>query len=877
MRKFVVLSTLLFAFFLVQGMDLSEDSLDNGFKRFFSMEEAAFEQATPSLLFSVQIPRSGIYELATEVERIEDAYALLKSGIRVADLSVVLQLNDQRETRRVVSDARNLTHHVLGKFYLSEGHNEIKIRLPEGIVFRQLEVRDYVPPAVPKSAVAYRPRYLPPPKHPRLWVNTESVSLVRSRLQQNEHLPVWLKLKEEALSPLTASFDPEKEIFHDEALEKQIEKKAFYYLMTGDVRVGKEAVDVLKNYLFVLEFGNIKHGDITREIGRSIYIASLTYDWCYDLLTESDKAYLLTRFMYLAAEMEIGWPPFKESVVSGHGNEAQVNRDLLAMSIAVYNEDPVPYQYTSYLLLEHLVPMKAFEYQSPRHNQGIDYGAYRHMWEMHAAWMFYRMSGVHIFDRNINDLWRYWVYMRLPDGDMLRDGDRFQVPRMNRPFYWKQPKMTFLDYTYTNNPLLKAEFERQGGLDDDPVLFLLLNKPDLKPDPALTALDLSLDCGSILGGLIVRTGWDMSEDSQDVVAEIKGGGYHFGNHQHSDAGSIQVYYRGLQVCDLGLYSSYGTPYDFNFNKRSIAHNTILVPDPNEALPPRSGYNDGGSRFNQRVPLSPEETVRDAWFDNGEVISVGIGPQRKTPLYSYFKVDLSGAYSDKIERYTRSFCFLNLKRKDVPAVILLADYLELADKDLPCYLMLNTLKEPIIRDSTVVFRNSQHTKEGNTYIQSLLPVSEARTIDAWSRTDSACIFGKQYKLAAALPEAKGYQVAIASEERQSESRFLTCLQLVDGGERPLPVSFYRQDTRYIVALDNKIVCLSSNANFIRQSFSLDIPEGAACQLILTDLHPGTWSIVDKKQRKVGAFTVLERDNCIAFEGKAGETYRINFLE
>jgi len=44
------------------------------------------------------------------------------------------------------------------------------------------------------------------------------------------------------------------------------------------------------------------------------------------------------------------------------------------MSIAVYDEDPVPYRYTSYLVLEQLVPMRKFEYQSPRHNQGVDYG-----------------------------------------------------------------------------------------------------------------------------------------------------------------------------------------------------------------------------------------------------------------------------------------------------------------------------------------------------------------------------------------------------------------------------------------------------------------------------------------------------------------------
>ena len=33
--------------------------------------------------------------------------------------------------------------------------------------------------------------------------------------------------------------------------------------------------------------------------------------------------------------------------------------------------------------------MRRFEYQSPRHNQGVSYGPYRFGWDMHAAWLFY--------------------------------------------------------------------------------------------------------------------------------------------------------------------------------------------------------------------------------------------------------------------------------------------------------------------------------------------------------------------------------------------------------------------------------------------------------------------------------------------------------
>ena len=37
--------------------------------------------------------------------------------------------------------------------------------------------------------------------------------------------------------------------------------------------------------------------------------------------------------LYFAAEMETGWPAFRQSAAAGHGNEAQISRDQLAMAI----------------------------------------------------------------------------------------------------------------------------------------------------------------------------------------------------------------------------------------------------------------------------------------------------------------------------------------------------------------------------------------------------------------------------------------------------------------------------------------------------------------------------------------------------------------
>ena len=185
-----------------------------------------------------------------------------------------------------------------------------------------------------------------------------------------------------------------------------------------------------------------------------------------------------------AREMEIGWPPFRQIIVNGHGNEAQLLRDFLAMGIAIYDADPEPYRLCAYRIFEELVPMRKFEYQSSRHNQGISYASFRFTWELTAATLIERMTGKRVFDENINNLADYFLNMRLPDGQMFNDADNWGMG------LFRYPKAALMMYAYGKNPLMKAEyFRHKGGKPETAcsVLFLLMNDPELKPDYSLSS------------------------------------------------------------------------------------------------------------------------------------------------------------------------------------------------------------------------------------------------------------------------------------------------------------------------------------------------------------------------------------------------------
>lgn len=821
----------------------------------------------PDVIFWIKSPSEGEYVLKTTVVR-ENVEGFIGNP---PTLFAKIQVDSQRPTKRIVSDARDYYQHDLGKFHLSGAKQQLKIWLPKGVCLESVDVKKYVPPTVPVEAGNYTPRITPPENHPRLWVTQLTLPLIKKRLERVENAEAWHKV-EKAARHIFQFIPPKHEILHYPELEESVQAKAFYYLVSNDRVIGHEAVRLVIDYLSVLEFGNIKFGDITRNIGSAIYTASLVYDWCYDLISDRERQILYSHLIRLAEEMEIGWPPFKASIINGHGNEAQVNRDLLAMSIAVYDENPVPYRYTSYLILEQLVPMRKFEYQSPRHNQGVDYGAYRLGWEMHAAWLFYRMTGVRVFDNNITGLSKYWLYMRLPDGEMLRDGDMFSVSKNGNPYYWEHPETMLLLYSYANDPVIKAEFHRQGGIPENPVLFLLLNDPDLRENPDINSLPLTIDFGPVLGSMIARTGWDMGMNSNDVIAEIKGGGYHFGNHQHSDAGAIQFYYKGLQVCDLGLYIYYGSSYDFNFNKRSIAHSMMLVKDPDEEILFNATFNDGGTRFNQRFPITPQETKSDPWFYNGKVLSADFGPSKQKPFYSFFKVDLTGAYSAKISRYTRSFCFLNLDRDDIPAVIILADDMVTAKSGYKKEWQINTLTKPVYLDSCIILQNSRNGRTGKTHVQMLQPHPTERQTQILSSADFGKLYGSQFMISSKIPEANGYHMIISPTDENRHNRFLTVFQMTKEDARPLPVKYYEKEMKYVIYMADYVVCMSSVAKLNQDSFSLSIPGNDESKVLLTDMNPGVWTVSSSDKKVEFSTKVSTSRNTIFFKAYPGE-YKI----
>lgn len=823
-------------------------------------------QEAPDLVFTVKAPGPGRCWIHTHAATDAQGTARMSRARGKQDsLRLLLSVAGARPARRVVfvpwSRPESCTQ-ALGKYELGAAEQEVRVWLPEGVRLDCIRVSPCVPPPVPAAAAAYQPTVVPPPSRPRLWASAESLPRLRANLDRGENAPVWRQLRRRAAKPFESGPPAGAAVAHNPGLEAAAMAKAFVFLMTGDRERGREAVTLMRDYLGAVEFDNLL--DITREIGRAIYAGSLVYDWCHGLMTPGERDVMRHGLLRLAEDMEIGWPPFRQTVVNGHGNEAQVCRDLLSMGIAIHDEDPEPYRYCAFRILEELVPMRAFEYQSPRHNQGVSYGPYRFGWDMHAAMLFQRMTGRPVFHENIDDVYRFWIHMRLPTGETLRDGDGFAD---GRPANFGLTPL--LCCASSGDPVVKGDFLRQGGLRGDPLMILLLNDPDLAPVDGFGSLPLTIDFGPVLGSMVARTGWNLGPNRSDVVVEMKGGGHHFGNHQHADAGSFQIYWRGLQAVDLGQYRFYGTPYDSGFCKRSVSHSMFFVVDPAERFP-GTAANDGGARSVRSCPVTPGQATGDPMFANGTMLAADAGPWPQRPFFSHFSVDLASAYGTKVKRFVRTFCFLNLDNPDTPAALIILDTVTAADPGFRKYWQVNTLNPPTGTGDGVALHNQALGQAGRVDVHMLRPPPGDRDVRILSGADANSVFGTAFTPPSPdRPEANGHRVMVSTRTPRERDVFLHAMVMSDEAAAAAPVAVREDEHAFTLAIADRVVVLNQTDGLLDRPLAVRVAGTGPAQLLLTGLRPGTWAIRSHDDRVRFNATVAAGRNTAFFVVPPGD--------
>ena len=696
---------------------------------------------------------------------------------------------------------------------------------------------------------------VPPSEHPRLFFRAPHLSTIRMNATHPLLKESWEKVNQSANFVTDGKLV--QGVIHnvDMRIVNAIEAKAFMYALNGDNKMGNEAVDLIFNLNNTLIINHQKQ-DVCRDIGRIILATAVVYDWCYDLITPAEKQSLIAIVESLAVDMEVKWPQLAQNSIAGHGVEAQVARDILSFSIASYDEKPDIYRRAAGRIFAEFIPAQNFWYLSGYHHQGSAYGSYRFHWEVYTTLIFDRMGYPNITSKLQGVMPYRWIYTRRPDGQLFRDGDDW-IERNPFGQYWMFPDLAYTA-SYYQDPLLMGEAISQGTIGQTPLYDLLLIDPTLPADFGIAALPLTRFFPYPFGGMVARTGWEKGTTSHTVVADMKIVERHYAAHQHLDAGSFQLYYKGPLAINSGLYEgtegAYGSSHFINYYQRTIAHNCMLVYDPDEKFEwwRRPVSNDGG----QRYPAGAAEptnidVVMSEEFKKGITLAYGFGPDPVKPDYSYLKGDITAAYTGKVKNHQRAFVFLNLNDEQIPAAFIVYDYIVSSNKDFKKTWLLHCAQEPVFSGNVCTVVRNEKGYNGKLVNTVLIPSAQNTILSKVGGPGNEYnIGGINYKQHFRSENNSGdgaiWRIELSPKTPSETDVFLNVMQVTDAGNnRLLTVEKIEADHLVGVQISDRIVLFAKNGYPESLPIHLNIKGKGSFNVLITDLEKGNWEITGPK--------------------------------
>lgn len=693
----------------------------------------------------------------------------------------------------------------------------------------------------------------PPKEHPRLYLRQGDLADFRARVASPEGQRIIRNLNK-----LGIDRTPEEEAQEDKSgfryylrmrgITSRAQVDAIEYLTSGDQAAARRAITGMLDTLKRTNYGFA--GDMSRASGVMLMVGGLVYDWCYGQLTQDEKNAYVKEMVRIAGTMSCRYPPRRNEPIAGHASEWMILRDMLSAGIAIYDEYPDMFNYVREMLEEDYIPVRNFTYKGLNYHQGTSYANLRLSSDFVSLWILDRMGAKDLYVPEMREVLYDFIYRRRPDNLVLPAGDANHV--RSQPDVYPLPMM--LASSYWKDPYLALEWELKPNVDPHCLIFDLLWRDYSLHGKGPQMLPLSRYSPSPFGWMIARTGWGPNS----VIAEMKINEQFYGNHQHLDGGSFQIYYKGPLAIDSGLYESvqggYNNPNNVCYTKHTIAHNSLLVYDPDEVFDchnymrgRETADNDGG----QRMPGIGWDTCRSLKdllseeFTVGKVLGHGFGPSVKQPDYTYLKGDITKAYSAKVKEVRRSFVFLNLGNKTIPAAMIIYDHIVSADPSFKKTWLLHCIEEPDVVEGGFEVYRTRNGDSGMLHCDTVLPAN-VQMEKVGGPGKEFWVNGVNYPAdpRPSRPDEAGergaWRMELSPSAPAAEDNFLNVIQVADNDCSAFH-EVIKMDgdgvTGVIVA--GRGIVFNKTLSTNEKKFTLTVPQD--CQLLVTDLAAGKWKV------------------------------------
>lgn len=203
-------------------------------------------------------------------------------------------------------------------------------------------------------------------------------------------------------------------------------------------------------------------------------------------------------------------------------------------------------------------------------------------------------------------------------------------------------------------------------------------------------------------------------------------GDYWNNHQHYEVGNFEIFRHETLAAESGEYYDYNSNHDVNWLIRTIAHNALLIYQPEERWADmRDGgrnaiFNDGGQAktWDWTVSTLEEWKRRQERFTRGRIVAY-----EDRPEFLYVAGDCSRAYAaTKLESWIRQIVFLR------PETFVILDRVVSTRPEYKKTWLLHSRYQPAVDGNRFTVTNGA----GRLVVQSLLPkAATVETIEGYT--------------------------------------------------------------------------------------------------------------------------------------------------
>lgn len=567
-------------------------------------------------------------------------------------------------------------------------------------------------------------------EHPRVMINSQTLEKVKALVakidggddQYASYRPILKTVRDYADSDFDGVFPeiPGKDYTYNSTLMSTIEAKAFMYLLTGDPVYGYEAILCVKNAYLTMTYTAQIEKDTHRGPYWLLWIAAEVYDWCYDLMTEEDKAQFIGGARTLIfPRLEFKYPPSNMSGVTGHGVGSQFLQAIFSFSVAIFDERPDWWDFVGGRFYEEYVEPIDYLVQGGYYSQGNSLYIHGKLYNIYTnAWQHQMLFGNIPFDDGIENLATFMLSQIMPNDKYFDTGDGIATGEGTSAkgyVHWLLPAAAVFqnESIMANAKYFGAEsiVSNSHTLTMTQVYKLIyFSSVPESAEERTDALPL-ISYTPYPGGLMVtRDSWT---EPYAAVVWMKMGGLYMANHDHRDFGTFQIYYKGLLTGKSGTYNGdvYGCDHWKYYAQSTISANGLLVFDPEkldtEPIYDANGNITNGDRYwysgSMRV-LGEPGTMSNLLSGNYNYVNetghaYGYTQNGTTPEFAYIAGDMTNAYdSSAVDFIGRRMLTVYTDDPDYPMYMFVFDNITADREDMTKKFLLHTKNEAVISDS-----------------------------------------------------------------------------------------------------------------------------------------------------------------------------------